>query len=401
MKMSGSTKEPQTKLCIVTGSRAEYGLTFPLLHRIEASEVLELQLLVTGTHLSPQHGMTCDEITQDGFSIDCKVEMLLASDSRVGVTKSMGLAMIGFADAFDALDPDIVLITGDRFEALAAAVSASVGGFLIAHVHGGEVTYGSMDDSFRHAITKLSHIHFTATDSYRRRVIQMGEQPSDVFNVGGLGLDNLLETRFLDTEELSESLDVTLEGDIFLVTFHPETRGDGDNVSAIQELITALERLSDSSTIIVTGTNADPANNVIYEAFHAFTERGTNRHLFSSLGRQRYLSLLKITRALIGNSSSGIIEAPSFNVPTINIGSRQDGRERADSVIDVIADSDKIFTAIESLNNSAFQERLRSSTNPYGNGGAARTIVKILESRGAELSKTTNFFDITNFSISG
>ena len=383
-----------TRVCVVTGSRAEYGLISSLLQQIECSNVLDLQLVVTGSHLSPHYGLTIKEILSDGHTVDWKVEMQLSSDSRVGTTKSMGLAMIGMADAIDTLSPDLVVITGDRFESFACAASACIASVPVVHMHGGELTYGAMDEYLRHSITKLSSIHFASTEAYRKRIIQMGEHPSTVFNVGALGLDNITGPALLDKKTLEDELGIPIGDSVFLVTYHPETRGAQSNTADVHTLLSALDSLENDATLIFTAPNTDPDNHEILRALDQFTGAKPNRHLFSSLGHKNYLSLLNVSTVVIGNSSSGIIEAPSLHVPTVDIGNRQNGRESAQSVINVPCDTQKILDAIKWATSLKLTDRAELFENPYGSGGAAKKIVEHLERIDISTLQSKRFYDI-------
>ena len=382
------------KICIVTGTRAEYGLLQWLMKEIDSDPALELQLAVTGAHLSPEFGMTYRTIEQDGFRIDEKVEMLLSSDSDVGIAKSMGLGLMSFAECFKRLRPDIVVGLGDRYELLSAVTAALVTRIPIAHIHGGELTQGVFDEQIRHAITKMSHFHFTAAEEYRERVIQLGEDPAHVFNVGAPALDSISRLKLLSKEELGKDIGFKFGIRNFLVTFHPVTRsGTGVEVQA-KEILSALDRFKDAK-IIFTQSNADPDGRRISEIFGSYSHGNPGRCIFvNSLGQLRYLSALKHIDALIGNSSSGLIEMPYFKKPTVNIGSRQDGRIRAESVIDCEPDASSIAGAIDRAFSADFLRGLTKMQNPYGKPGASLKIKNIL--RNADLSGILNkkFHDI-------
>tara|TARA_A100001391_G_scaffold150652_2_gene108159 strand:- start:78 stop:1268 length:1191 start_codon:yes stop_codon:yes gene_type:complete len=379
-------------ICVVTGSRAEYGLLRWVMQGLKDSAVCELQTVVTGMHLSPEFGNTWEAIAADGFAIDWKVEMLLGSDSAVAVTKSMGLAMAGFADAYDHLAPDLVVLLGDRFEILAAASAALIAGIPIAHLHGGEVTEGAYDDAIRHALTKMAHLHFTAAAPYRDRVVQMGEDPKNVWTVGGFGLDGVKKLDRMSQSELEESLGITLGGACLLVTFHPETASRVDPREQMTELLAALE--SRSEQLIFTMPNADNDSRALFSMIEAFVARHPTRACaHASLGQRRYLSALAKVDAVVGNSSSGLIEAPAFGVGTVNIGARQDGRLRAASVIDCSAKRTDIDTAIDQVLDPAFRERVKGQKNPYGDGGASARTVAAIEAWTAG-SRPKHFFDL-------
>lgn len=318
------------KICIVTGTRAEYGLLYWLMKEIQAEKELELQLVVTGAHLSPEFGLTYKQLEEDGFIINEKVEMLLSSDTPVGIAKSMGLATIGFADTFERLNPDVLVILGDRFEMLAVAQVAMVMQIPIAHLHGGELSFGAYDDSIRHSITKMATWHFVSTDSHQKRVIQLGENPNRVWNVGALGIENIIKIPLLTKENLFNELGLDSSKSMFLITFHPETNG---NTNGIMELLTVLNEYKQFN-LVFTKANADNGGRLINEAIVKFVEQNTNAYVFTSLGQLRYLSAVKYAKAVIGNSSSGLIEVPYLQTPSVNYGNRQAGRERPSSVFD-------------------------------------------------------------------
>lgn len=365
------------KICIVTATRAEYGLLKPLMELLKGSKEFQLQILATGAHLSSEFGLTYKQIEQDGFFIDEKVEMLLSSDTSNAIAKSMGLGMIGYADAFTRLNPDLLIILGDRYEMLAVAGAATVFKIPIAHLHGGEITEGAYDDAIRHAITKLSHLHFTSTASYRNRVIQMGEQPDRVFHVGAIGLDNIKKLQLLSKEELEESLNIKFAKYNYQVTFHPETLGSLSAAEQFEQLLKAIE-LEKDSFFVFTKANADTDGRVINQMIDAFVQKHTNTAVFHSLGTLRFLSLVKLCTAIIGNSSSGIIEAPSLKTATINIGDRQKGRIQANSVVNINCDLASISKAFLEVKNHSFCQKVESSVNPYGEGETSIAILKVL-----------------------
>lgn len=367
------------KVAVFTGTRAEYGLLYWLLKEIQHSEGLELQLIVSGMHLSPEFGETWKRVEEDGFSISAKVEMLLSSDTAVGIVKSMGLGTIGFADALDRLQPDLLIVLGDRFEALAIVQAALIMRIPVAHIHGGEITEGAYDDAIRHAITKMSCLHFTAAEAYRQRVIQMGEPPERVFNVGAIGLDHLLRTPTMDIDELSANLSFSLTAPYFLVTYHPVTLAGEDPENAFAALLAALDCFPDYQ-VILTYPNADNGGRRIIPLLEEYASRNPSRvKAVPSLGTPRYLGALKHAAAVIGNSSSGIIEAPAFGVPTVNIGTRQQGRLSASSVLHCDGASSSIEKAIATAITPAFATSSRKAVNPYGKGDAARQIVSVIE----------------------
>ena len=334
------------KIAVITATRAEYGLLSPLMKKILDDPDLELQIIVTGAHLSPEFGLTWKEIEGDGFPIHKRVEMLLSGDSPVAVTKSLGLGIIGFADALDELKPDILVILGDRYEMLGAAAAAVLAGIPVAHIHGGEITLGAYDDAFRHAITKMSSLHFVAHEDYRRRVIQMGEVPDSVFVVGPACLDGIRETELPTGNELEQHLGIHLSSPLFVVTYHPETRSPLPAEEQIKRLLSALDRFP-SATMVFTGANADTDGRIINERMIEFCAFAPEKRVFvQSLGRKRYWGMLSIADAVIGNSSSGIMEAPLFGVPVVNIGRRQEGRLRDDLVADSPCKTDGVEAAV-------------------------------------------------------
>lgn len=367
------------KIAVVTGTRAEYGLLKPLMQAIKNSDEWILQLIVTGAHLSSEFGLTYKQIEEDGFIIDKKVEMLLSSDSSSAITKSMGLAMIGFSDAFSSLKPDAVVILGDRYEMLSVASTALIFKIPIIHLHGGEITEGAYDDSIRHAITKLSHIHFASTEEYRKRIIQLGENPNYVFNVGAIGIDNIKNLSLLNREELEKELGIKFRKNNYQVTFHPETLTLGDTKKQFEILLSAIEEHPDS-LFIFTKANADTNGRVINRLIDKFVKKQPeNCKAFHSLGSLRYLSLLAQCNAIVGNSSSGIIEAPSLNIGTINIGDRQRGRTQAKTVMNVNVDKTEISQAIGKTKEDNYLKDIKNCINPYGNGNTTVKIIDILQ----------------------
>jgi len=363
------------KICVVTGSRAEYGLLYWLLKEIKADNELELQLIVTGMHLSPEFGSTYKEIEKE-FKIDKKIEMLLSSDTAIGISKSMGLAQISFAESYEELKPDIILVLGDRYEIFSATSAAMIAKIPIAHLHGGETTEGAFDELIRHSITKMSHLHFTATEEYRNRVIQLGENPSRVFNVGGMGIENIKKLKLLSRNEFEKSIDFKLNMKNILVTFHPATLENTTAKEQFQELLDAIDELKDTN-IIFTKANSDTDGRVINQMIDEFVAKNSYKSVcFTSLGQLRYLSALQFVDAMMGNSSSGLAEAPSFKIGTINIGDRQKGRIKASSVIDCEPNKVEIINAFKKLYSSEFRELLKDVQNPYGDGCASMKIIK-------------------------
>lgn len=382
------------KVCVVTGTRAEYGLLRWVIEGIRQSSLLELQLIATGMHLSPEFGLTVRAIEEDGFHIDRKVEMLLSSDTAVGVTKSMGLGMIGFADALEELKPDLMLVLGDRYELLSAAAAAIVARIPIAHLHGGETTEGAFDEAIRHSITKMSHLHFVAADEYRRRVIQLGEDPERVFNVGGLGIDNIRRIKLLSRKELEAELDFKLLSRNLLITFHPVTLEKNTSARQIDELLAALDELDDTG-LIFTMSNGDTDGRILSQKIEKFCRLHPNAQAYTSLGQLCYLSCIQQVDGVVGNSSSGLTEVPSFRKGTINIGDRQRGRLQALSVINCNPIRNEISDALSRLSSVEFKKRLSSTVNPYGKGGASDAIVLALEQQPLENLLKKCFYDLT------
>lgn len=381
------------KICVVTGNRAEYGLLRWVLEGIQQSSVLQLQLIVTGAHLSPEFGLTLQVIEADGFQINKKIEMLLSSDTPVGVAKSVGLGIIGFADALSELKPDLMIVLGDRFEIFAAAAAASIAKVPIAHMHGGERTEGAFDEAIRHSLTKMSHLHFVAAEEYRKRVIQLGENPARVFKVGGLGLDNISKLKLLNRDELEKTLNFKLQKHNLLVTYHPVTLEDDTCAQQIDELLSALAELKETG-LIFTAPNADTGGREIFRKLENFCETFQNAKVFTSLGQINYLSCIKHFDCVIGNSSSGIIEAPSFKKGTINIGDRQRGRLKAQSIIDTPPEKTLILSALNKLFSDDFQKSLITVKNPYGTPGASAAIISILEKESFDNILKKVFFDL-------
>jgi GDP/UDP-N,N'-diacetylbacillosamine 2-epimerase (hydrolysing) len=382
------------KICIITGTRAEYGLLRWVMQGIKDDSNLTLQIIATGMHLSPEFGLTYREIERDGFKIDRKVEMLTSSDTSVGVSKSMGLGMIGFSDALNELEPDLIVVLGDRFEIFAAVSAALVARIPVAHLHGGETTEGAFDEALRHSITKMSHLHFVAAEEYRQRVIQLGEQPDRVFLVGGLGIDNIKRLQLLERDELEASLDFKLGQKNLLITFHPVTLENKSSAQQMAELLAALEKLGEETHLIFTMPNADNGGRELIDMVEKFVAVHTNSRAYTSLGQLRFLSTLKLVDGVIGNSSSGLAEAPSLATGTVNIGDRQRGRLKAQSVIDCEPKSQAIFDAIGKLYIDEFRQTLQSVVNPYGNGGASQRIVQTLRNHNLTDVLKKSFFDI-------
>lgn len=382
------------KICIVTGTRAEYGLLYWLIKGIHEDSDLELQIVVTGMHLSPEFGLTYREIVKDGFKIDKKVEMLLSSDTSTAISKSTGLGIIGFADAFEELEPDITILLGDRFEILAASIASSFSRIPIAHISGGETTTGAFDEAIRHSITKMAWLHFTAAEEYRKRVIQLGEDPDRVFLIGGLGVDSIKKFKLLSKKELINSLEFKFGTKNLLVTYHPVTLEKDTSKKHFHELIKVLDGLNDTK-IIFTAPNADTDGRIIMQMIDDFVLSHKDRSIsFTSMGYLNYLSTLQFIDGIVGNSSSGLAEAPTFKIGTINIGDRQKGRLTADSVINCNPEKESISRALKTLYSKLFQVKLGKVKNPYGEGNATEKIMDILKTHliPAELKK--EFYDL-------
>lgn len=381
------------KICIITGTRAEYGLLRWVMQEIKDDPDLTLQIVATGMHLSPEFGLTYQAIEQDGFRIDRKVEMLTSSDTAVGIAKSMGLGMIGFADALYELQPDLIVVLGDRFEIFSAVSAALVACIPVAHLHGGETTEGAFDEAIRHSITKMSQLHFVAAEPYRKRVIQLGEQSSSVFLVGGLGIDNIRNLKLLTRPALEASLNFKLGVKNLLITFHPVTLEPSTAINQMQDLLAALAKL-ENTELIFTLPNADTNGRKLIEMVHNFVNHHSRARAFTSLGQLRYLSLIAQVDGVLGNSSSGLTEVPSFKKGTINIGDRQSGRLKADSVINCEPTQTSITRALTRLYSSDFQKSLAKIVNPYGEGGASVKVVNILKYHRLDDVVKKHFYDL-------
>ncbi len=383
------------KICVITTTRAEYGLLYWLMKGLQDDPDIQLQLVVTGTHLSAEFGSTIDQIREDGFHIDRSFNLEMFDDSPTGIAHSLSIAVTGFSTAYSTLKPDILVLLGDRFELLGAASAALIANLPIAHIHGGELTLGAIDDAVRHAITKMSTWHFTATEAYRNRVIQLGESPNRVFTVGGMGIDNIRQLKLLTKKELQENLNIQFNKRNLLLTYHPETIIDPTaGIAHLQVVLDALKEQNDT-LLIFTKPNADTGNQALSDMLEAFVNQYPKQAvIFPSLGQLRYLSLMKIVDAVIGNSSSGIIEAPSLKTATINIGNRQEGRIAADSVMHVKPEKQALKKALNKLYTTAFQNKIRTVENPYGTGGASKKIVKKLKTVKYERSTPKEFHDL-------
>jgi GDP/UDP-N,N'-diacetylbacillosamine 2-epimerase (hydrolysing) len=379
------------KTCIVTSTRAEYGLLLPLIKELSGSNEIDLQLVVTGTHLIKKYGNTIDEIKESGIAISKTVHINIENDSPMAISKSMGDIQIKFSEVFTELKPDLLILLGDRFEILPIASTAMILNIPIAHLHGGELTEGALDDAIRHCVSKLSYLHFTACEEYRNRVIQLGEEPARVFNVGALCGDNILNTDFMSKQELEKNLSVTLGKKNYLITFHPVTLEGDSGKEEFRNLLESLDELK-NSYFIFTFPNADPENQYIIDEINNYVKKNPySSSAFKSLGMRKYLSLMKLCDGVIGNSSSGIIEAPFFNVPTLNIGDRQKGRVRAKSVFDCATSHNSIKKGIKQL---LYYSKEEHTENPFGNGGAAQNISRVLHSLDLTKLKKKQFFNM-------
>jgi GDP/UDP-N,N'-diacetylbacillosamine 2-epimerase (hydrolysing) len=365
------------KICVITSTRADYGLLYWLIKGLYEDNSFTLQLIVTGMHLEDDFGYTIDEIKKD-FPIDYQFCLEHNDDSTLGIANSMAKAQVGFVKAYDELQPDLIILLGDRYEIFCAASSALISLIPIAHLHGGELTFGAYDDAFRHSITKMSHLHFCATDEYKNRVIQMGENPKHVFNVGGLGIENIKKLKLLNKDEFQKSINFQLRSKNLLVTYHPETLSNISSKEQFQEILDALDLLDDTH-IIFTYANSDTDGKIINKMIENYVKNHPSCIAFKSLGQLRYLSCLQFVDAVVGNSSSGILEVPSFKTATINIGNRQKGRIQANSIINTPCEKEDIKNALDRLYLSEFQKQLKDTINPYYNGNSSQKIISILK----------------------
>ncbi len=366
------------KISILTAARSEYGLLKPVIKKLLTISEFDVRIAVTGAHLSPEFGFSCQEIEEDGITIDEKIDILLSADNPQGISKSMGLALISFADYFARIKPDLLILLGDRYETLAVAIAAMNQKVPIAHLYGGETTEGAIDEAIRHAISKMSYLHFTSTEKYRKRVIQLGENPERVFNVGALGVENILHEPLLDIGELEKLINFPLDKPYAVITYHPVTLDNSDVKVQIEALLEVLKR-NKNLKYIFTKANADANGRIINQMLEHFVAENNNSVLFSYLGVTKYLSLVKYSSLIIGNSSSGIIEAPSFGIPTINIGDRQKGRITADSVINCQPNQSDIEQALKLALSPEFQLKAKNTVNPYGDGHTSEKIVNIIK----------------------
>ena len=386
-------KSNKKKICVVTGTRAEYGLLYWLLKKIKENNSTELQLVVTGAHLSKDFGFTKNEILKDGFKISREIDIILSSDSASSITKSLGLAFLGFADALKELKPDIMILLGDRYELLAAAYSATIANIPIAHFHGGELSEGSSDEPTRHSITKMSHIHFVSTPQYKKRVIQLGENPKSVFMIGAMGIENINKLNLLTKIYFEKSINFKLAKKNILITYHPVTFEGMTTKNQFNNLLKALSSFRDINYIF-TMPNADKDGRIIIDLIKKFVQKFSNKSVYIyNMGQVRYLSAFKYIDAVVGNSSSGIIEAPSFKIATINIGERQRGRIRAKSVIDCDYNEKSIIKSIKKVFSSDFKKKLKKIINPY-DGNTSQKSFDVIKKINLKNIMKKNFYDI-------
>ena len=381
------------KVCVITGSRAEYGLLRPLMEKIRDDQELVLQVIVTGSHLSVEFGSTLREIVKDNFEITASVDILNGDDSSLGIARAMGKGLGEIANSLVESDPDLVLVLGDRYEIFSAVAAALVLGIPVAHLHGGEVTVGAFDDALRHSITKMSHLHFVAAPEYKDRVIQLGENPANVFLVGGLGVDVIKKTKLLEKKMLEQMLAINFEEKSLLITFHPVTLDEISSEFQLRELLSVLSEL-ENTTIIFTMPNADTGGRALIRILEEYCDKNPNAYLYSSLGQLMYLSCVALVDGVIGNSSSGIAEVPSFKKPTINIGDRQKGRLMALSIINCEPNRESIRSALVEMYSSEFQFNLAQAVNPYGEGGATERILSVIREVDLEGISKKVFWDL-------
>ena len=384
------------KICVITGTRAEYGLLSRLMSLIKDSPLTHLQIIATNMHLSPKYGNTYQEIEKDGFAIDYKIPIIdeNGSNDSYATVMEMSRALSGFADAYRELCPDMVVVLGDRYEILAAAEAAMIMRIPIAHIHGGEITEGAYDDAIRHSITKMSHLHFAATEEYRQRIIQLGEQSDHVFYTGALGVENIKHLQLMDKAEIEKEIGFEIDGNTILVTYHPVTLGNRTAKDDIRDFLEALEECKDLR-IVFTMPNSDTGGQFISDAINEFvTDNHQRARAFKSLGVVRYLSVMKQVAAVVGNSSSGLIEVPSFGIPTLNIGDRQKGRIAAESVYNCASDKESILKGLDIVLSKEFRIFASSVKNPYEKANTAEEIFKIISICTIEQLKQKHFYDI-------
>lgn len=383
------------KICFVTGSRAEYNLLKPIMEGIKSESNLILQIIATGSHLSPEFGLTYKNIENDGFFIDKKIEVILSSDTETAVNKAIGLGIISFSDAYESLKPDLLVVLGDRYEILASVISAMVCKIKIAHIHGGELTEGAIDDAIRHSITKMSNLHFASTEEYKTRIMQLGEQPENIFNVGSVGVENIKKLKLMSKADLEENLNFKFEKNTAIVTFHSETLDEKSPEYQFKQLLNALDEI-ENLKIIFTKSNADFGGRIINSMIDEYVLKNKNVISFTSMGQLRYFSALQYADIVIGNSSSGIIEVPSFKIPTVNIGNRQKGRIYCKSIINCHTEKCEIKNAIKmGLSNSFKSKNITDLKNPYENENTVEKILlNIIQFLEKEEVYNKKFYDI-------
>lgn len=383
------------KICIITSTRADYGLLVPIIEKIKNDKNLKLQLIVTGMHLSPEFGLTYKQIEEDGYEITEKIEILLSSDTAVGISKSMGLTIISFSEAFERIKPDLIIALGDRYEIFSAVSTAHISKIPIAHLYGGETTQGAFDESLRHCISKMSYLHFTSTEEYKKRVIQLGENPNRVFNVGALGVENIKNMKLLSKEELEKQIDFELHDRYALVTFHPVTLEKSTSKIQFRNLLNALEEIQDLK-VIFTKSNSDTDGRILNKMIDDFVMKNPKKYkAFVSMGQLRYLSAMKYSCMVIGNSSSGIVEAPSFKIPTINIGDRQKGRIQGETIINSYPCKEDILRSIQIATVNIENSSYKNVINPYGDGCTSEKIIKEIKKQlEIKINLKKKFYDI-------
>ena len=381
-------------ICVITGTRAEYGLLYWVMKAIESEPNLQLQLIVTGMHLSPEFGLTVNEIIKDGFKINKRIEMILSGDTPSDISKSVGVGFFGFADAYKDLNPDLIILLGDRYELIPAAYTANIFRIPVCHIHGGECTEGLIDEATRHSITKMSQLHMVANKIYFKRVQQLGEQKNRIFLVGGMGIDNIKKFKFLKKKDLEEQLNFKFGNKNLLITFHPVTLEKNTSEEQIKNLLKALDAFKDIR-LIFTKPNSDTYGRKIIYLIDEYVKKNQDRaSSFISLGQLKYLSVLKYVDGVVGNSSSGLLEVPTYKIGTVNIGDRQRNRLKASSVIDCKPNEKDIIKSLKKLYSKSFQKKIKKTTNPYGNGGSAKKIIKILKSLNYDNLLIKKFYDI-------
>ena len=382
------------KICFVTGTRAEYGLLYWLMKGVQKEPTLQLQVIATGMHCSPEFGLTYKEIEKDGFYIDKKVEMILSADTPSSIAKSTGVGLIGFSDAYTDLEPDVIIVLGDRYELLAASTAALFYRIPVGHIHGGETTEGAFDEAIRHSISKIAWWHFVAAEEYKNRVIQLGEDPKRVFLVGGMGVDGIKKMPLLKQNKLEESIDFNFGQKNLLVTYHPVTLENNSTEIQIQELLKSLGELVDTK-IIFTRPNSDTNGRIINKYIDNFVNNHPQSSIaFTNMGQKNYLSTLQFVDAVVGNSSSGLLEAPTFKIGTVNIGDRQKGRLKSESVIDCKVNKESILKAISTIYSAPFQKKLKSVKNPYGEGSGSEKIINVLKSKPLPSELKKKFYNL-------